>query len=203
MKKIGLTGGIGSGKSTVAKQLAAAGFPVVDADQLAREIVEPGQPALAELAEAFGEEILAADGSLNRAALAERAFASQEGTDTLNSITHPAIRALTDQRFAEAEAAGVEAVIYDMPLLVDLGLDKGMDLVVVVSASEDIRIQRLAASRGVDEADARRRMAAQIDEATRNAAADVVIDNNGGLDELGPQVDLLIEKISSWEPRPS
>lgn len=203
MKKIGLTGGIGSGKSTVAKQLAAAGFPVVDADQLAREIVEPGQPALAKLVEAFGEEILSADGSLNRAALAERAFATQEGTDTLNSITHPAIRALTDQRFAEAEADGVEAVIYDMPLLVDLGLDKGMDLVVVVSASEDIRIQRLAASRGVDEEDARRRMAAQIDEATRNAAADVVIDNNGGLDELGPQVDLLIEKISSREPRPS
>lgn len=203
MKKIGLTGGIGSGKSTVAKQLAAAGFPVVDADQLAREIVEPGQPALARLVEAFGDEILAVDGSLNRAALAERAFSSQEGTDTLNSITHPAIRALTDQRFAEAEEAGVEAVIYDMPLLVDLGLDKGMDFVVVVSASEDIRIQRLAASRGVDEADARRRMAAQIDEATRNAAADVVIDNNGGLDELGPQVDLLIEKISSWEPRPS
>lgn len=203
MKKIGLTGGIGSGKSTVAKQLAAAGFPVVDADQLAREIVEPGQPALARLVEAFGDEILAADGSLNRAALAERAFATQEGTDTLNSITHPAIRELTDRRFAEAEEAGVEAVIYDMPLLVDLGLDKGMDFVVVVSASEDIRIQRLAASRGVDEADARRRMAAQIDEATRNAAADVVIDNNGGLDELGPQVDLLIEKISSWEPRPS
>lgn len=194
MKKIGLTGGIGSGKSTVAKQLAAAGFPVVDADQLAREIVEPGQPALAQLVEAFGDEILDGD-ALNRGLLAQRAFATEAATEKLNSITHPAIRALTDQRFAEAEAAGAEAVIYDMPLLVDLGLDKGMDLTVVVSASEDIRVARLRDSRGIDEDDARRRMAAQIDEATRTAAADVVIDNNGGLDELGPQVDLLIERI--------
>lgn len=194
MKKIGLTGGIGSGKSTVAKLLATAGFLVVDADQLAREIVEPGQPVLAELAQAFGEDVVEG-GRLNRQLLAQRAFATQEQTDKLNAITHPAIRALTDRRFAEAAAAGEPAVIYDMPLLVDLGLHQGMDLTVVVSASADIRVRRLSSSRGVNEEDARRRMAAQIDEPTRNAAADIIIDNNGGLDDLVPQVDLLIEKI--------
>lgn len=195
MKRIGLTGGIGSGKSTVAALLAADGFVVVDADQLAREVVEPGQPALTRLAEEFGADVIRDDGSLARGLLAERAFASEERTQLLNAITHPAIRELTQQRFAEAAQAGEPAVVYDMPLLVDQGLHERMDLTVVVSATEENRIARLAQSRGIGEADARRRIAAQVDEETRRAAADVIIDNNGPLSDLPPQVEQLVEQI--------
>lgn len=195
MKKIGLTGGIGSGKSTVAKLLIGAGFPVVDADQLSREVVEPGQPALQRLAEEFGDDLITEDGTLNRGLLAERAFADKQSTELLNSITHPAIKQLTAERFAEAEAAGEQAVIYDQPLLVDLGLHEGMDLTVVVSTTEENRIARLASSRGIDEEDARRRIAAQVSEETRRAAADVVVDNNGELAALDDQVRQLADKI--------
>lgn len=192
MKLIGLTGGIGSGKSTVAKLLAEEGFTVVDADQIAREIVEPGQPALAELAEAFGEDILESDGSLNRGLLAERAFVSPEKTDLLNSITHPRINEETQRRFNAARDAGEAAVIYDMPLLVDKGLHKNMDLTIVVDVDVEKRIQRLVEFRGLDEADARRRVAAQIDDEVRLAAADIIIDNNGPLEALAPQVDRFV-----------
>lgn len=197
MKKIGLTGGIGSGKSTVARLLDDAGIPVVDADQLAREVVEPGQPALAELAEEFGDDLLNEDGSLNRGLLAERAFVDKQHTEKLNAITHPAIRKLTAQRFAEYEAAGAQAVIYDMPLLIDLGMHESMDLTVVVSTTEENRIQRLGAARGIKEADARNRIAAQVDEDTRRAAADVIIDNNGAEANLEPQVSDLADRIRS------
>lgn len=192
MKLIGLTGGIGSGKSTVAKLLAEEGFTVVDADQIAREIVETGQPALAELAEAFGEDILESDGSLNRGLLAERAFVSPEKTDLLNSITHPRINEETQRRFNAARDAGEAAVIYDMPLLVDKGLHKNMDLTIVVDVDVEKRIQRLVEFRGLDEADARRRVAAQIDDEVRLAAADIIIDNNGPLEALAPQVDRFV-----------
>ena len=124
MKLIGLTGGIGSGKSTVAQLLLHHGWELVDADQIARDIVEPGQPALAELADAFGEDILQADGSLDRGLLASRAFASREKTDLLNSITHPRIQEETQARFDSARRAGADFVVYDMPLLVDKGLHK-------------------------------------------------------------------------------
>ena len=195
MKKVGLTGGIGSGKSTVARMLGGAGFAVVDADQLARDIMEPGSPVLDEVAAEFGADLIGADGVLNRGELARRAFATTEDTQRLNAITHPAIRAESERRFAAAEAAGEQAVIYDMPLLVDLGLHKDMDLTVVVDVDKDERIRRLVAKRGLDEADARARMAQQIDDATRLAAADVVIDNNGPLEALEPQVAALIQKI--------
>ncbi|KQB86452.1 dephospho-CoA kinase [Corynebacterium lowii] len=194
MKKVGLTGGIGSGKSTVAALLEQQGLPVVDADQIARDIVEPGQPALAELAEAFGAEILNPDGSLNRAGLAGIAFATPESTELLNSIMHPRIEEETARRFAQAEAAGASAVIYDMPLLVDKGLHRGMDLTVVVDVPADLRVERLR-GRGMEPEDARRRIAAQIDDATRNAAADVLIDNSGSLAALESQVQELIERI--------
>lgn len=203
MIKVGLTGGIGSGKSTVAGMLAEHGIPVIDADLIAREIVEPGQPALRELAEAFGEEVLHADGSLNRAELAGRAFVDEEHTLLLNSITHPRIRAETERRFAAAEQDGAGSVIYDMPLLVDNGLHTGMDLTVVVDVDVETRIARLVSSRGLDEQDARRRIAAQIDDETRRAAADVIIDNNGGLDALAPQIELLMVRIRAAEAAPS
>ena len=195
MKKVGLTGGIGSGKSTVARMLGGAGFAVVDADQVARDIMEPSSPVLEEVAAAFGADLIGDDGVLDRGELARRAFATTEDTQRLNAITHPAIRAESERRFAAAEEAGEQAVIYDMPLLVDLGLNQDMDLTVVVDVDKEERIRRLVDKRGLDEADARARMAQQIDDATRLAAADVVIDNNGPLDALEPQVAALIKKI--------
>lgn len=195
MKKVGLTGGIGSGKSTVARMLANAGFPVVDADQIAREIMEPGSPVLERVAEEFGADILDDEGVLDRSELARRAFASKEATERLNAITHPAIRAESERRFAAAEKAGETAVIYDMPLLVDLGLHAGMNLTVVVDVDVEERVRRLVEKRGLDEADARARMGQQIDDATRLAAADVVIDNNGSLDALERQVAALVKRI--------
>lgn len=197
MKRIGLTGGIGSGKSTVAAMLADAGFAVVDADQIAREIMEPGSPVLDEVTEVFGADLIDADGALDRGELARRAFATKDETAKLNAITHPAIREESKRRFAEAEARGERACIYDMPLLVDLGLNNDMDLTVVVDVDVEERVRRLVEKRGLDEADARARIAQQIDDATRNAAADVLIDNNGALEDLEPQVAKLVETLNS------
>lgn len=195
MKLIGLTGGIGSGKSTVAQLLLSHGWVVVDADQIARDIVEPGQPALAELADAFGEDILQADGSLDRGLLASRAFASREQTDLLNSITHPRIQEETQARFAAARRAGADFVVYDMPLLIDKGLHKDMEATIVVDVDAEERVRRLVNYRGLDEGDARRRIAAQIPDDVRRAAADFIIDNNGAREELDAQVDGVVEKL--------
>lgn len=197
MKRIGLTGGIGSGKSTVAGLLQDAGLPLVDADAIARTIMEPGSPVLAEVAQEFGDDLIGPDGTLNRAELARRAFATEEATQRLNAITHPAIRAEAERQFTEHEAAGAQAAVYDMPLLVDLGLHNDMDLTVVVNVDVDERVRRLVSSRGLDEADARARIARQIDDATHLAAADVVIDNNGPVEALAPQVEKVLARIRS------
>lgn len=191
---IGLTGGIGSGKSTVASRLKALGARIVDADKIAREIVEPGEPALAELAEAF-DGVLNADGTLNRAELARQAFAAPEATEKLNSITHPRIRERTLERFAQARTDGVPVLVYDMPLLIENGEYKKMDHVLVVDAEDEIRIDRLVNSRGLDEEDARRRIAAQISREERLAAADSVVDNSGTRDQLLQQVDAFWEQV--------
>lgn len=197
MKKVGLTGGIGSGKSTVARMLADEGFPVVDADQIAREIMEPGSPVLAQVAEVFGEGLIDDTGALNRAELAKRAFSSTEQTEKLNALTHPAIRAESNRRFDEAEKAGARAVIYDMPLLVDLGLHHDMDMTVVVDVDVDERVRRLVDKRGLTEADARARIAQQVDDDTRRAAADIVVDNNGPLEALAAQVEKVVRMIDA------
>ena len=191
---IGLTGGIGSGKSTVASRLKTLGARIVDADKIAREIVEPGEPALAELAEAF-DGVLNADGALNRAELARQAFAAPDATEKLNSITHPRIRERTLERFAEARTDGVPVLVYDMPLLIENGEYKKMDHVLVVDAEDEIRIDRLVNSRGLDEDDARRRIAAQISREERLAAADSVVDNSGTRDQLLQQVDTFWEQV--------
>lgn len=191
MKRVGLTGGIGSGKSTVARMLAKKGAFVIDADQIAREIVAPGQPALEELAKEFGTEILQPDGTLNRAALAERAFATPEATARLNAITHPRIEQRTAQLFDEAQAQGYPFAVWDMPLLVDNGHHENMDFVIVVDVDPETRVRRLVKFRGLDEADARRRIAAQVPDHVRIAAADFVVDNNGDEQALTPQVDRL------------
>lgn len=195
MKIIGLTGGIGSGKSTVARSLQKHGFPIVDADLIAREIVEPGQPALAELTKEFGEDILNADGSLDRGLLASRAFTNKDTTQRLNNITHPRINQRTQELFDEARENGAEAVIYDMPLLIDKGLHKDMDATIVVHAAEHVRLERLTTKRGLDADDVRRRINAQIDDETRKQHADILLDNNGTEEDLTKQIAEAVDKI--------
>lgn len=188
MITIGLTGGIGSGKSTVSSRLAELGAFIVDADLVAREIVEPGQPALAELADAF-DGVLNPDGTLNRAELARQAFATPEATEKLNAITHPRIRARTEELFNQGRESGAQVLVYDMPLLIENGEVDKVDHVLVVDAPDELRIDRLVQHRGLDEDDARRRIAAQIDRVTRLNAADTVLDNSGTVEQLLEQVD--------------
>ena len=184
--RIGLTGGIGSGKSTVTALLAARGAVVIDADRIAREVVEPGTPGLAAVVEAFGEQVLRDDGSLDRPALAAIVFADAEARRRLDGIVHPLVRA----RAAELAAAapGDAVVVHDVPLLVETGQAGGYDLVLVVQADPGVRVRRLV-RRGLSEADARARMAAQADDEQRRAVADVVLDNSGTEAELAAQVD--------------
>lgn len=188
MRTIGLTGGIGSGKSTVSARLRELGATVVDADLIAREIVEPGQPALTELGEAFNG-VIRSDGTLDRAELARQAFSSEAGTATLNAITHPRIQERTLQQFEEAREAGAPVLVYDMPLLIENGQTDMVDTVLVVDAPDDLRVQRLVEQRGLDEEDVRRRIAAQIDRQTRLDAADTVLDNSGDVASLLEQID--------------
>lgn len=199
---------MGSGKSSAARRLRELGARIIDADAIAREIVEPGQPALAELAEEFGADILLADGTLNRSRLAHRAFVSEEATAKLNAITHPRIAARTQELFDEAGEKDI--VVHDMPLLIENDLAADCHIVVVVHAPVETRVSRLVESRGVQEADARRRIAAQIGDDERLAAADVVLDNSGTEAMLLRQVDDLyhlrlvpfLNGVRVMEPRP-
>lgn len=192
---LGLTGGIGSGKSTVARMLAERGCHIVDADALAREVVEPGEPALGELVERFGRDILRADGSLDRPGLARLAFADEAARGDLDRITHPRIAAKIAEavaRVAAEESPDEPAVVVvDHPLLVETGQAARFDAVVVVTADESERVRRLEA-RGMDREDALRRIAAQVSDAQRVDVATHVVANDAGLDELVPQVDALV-----------
>ena len=179
---VGLTGGIGAGKSTVARLLTGHGAIVLDADLAARAAVEPGTEGLAEVVEAFGPEVLRGDGSLDRAALASVVFADEERRTRLNAIVHPKVRAGMAER-AEAAPEG-SVVVQDIPLLVEGGLAPLFDFVVVVDADDDTRIARLVGDRGMAEPEARARIAAQAPRELRNAAADRLIDNSGGTEEL-------------------
>ncbi|WP_286683393.1 dephospho-CoA kinase [Corynebacterium sp. S1S1] len=192
MLKVGLTGGMGSGKSTVARRFAELGAVIIDADQIARDVVEPGEPALTELAEAFGEGILLDDGSLNRGELAKRAFVSAEKTELLNSITHPRIEQRTEEQF---NAAGDAIIVFDSPLLIEMGQSEAQDLVVVVHTPVEVRLDRLVESRGVDREDAKQRIAKQISDDKRLQCADVVMENSGTEEDLVRQVDRIWERI--------
>jgi dephospho-CoA kinase len=193
MLKVGLTGGIGSGKSEVSRRLSARGAVVIDADKIAREVVEPGTPGLARVVEAFGPEVLRDDGGLDRERLGSIVFADQERLATLNGIVHP----LVGERVAELqnEAPADAIVVYDVPLLVENDLTGLYDVVVVVDAADEIRLDRLVRVRGMTEADARARIAAQASRADRLKAADTVVVNEGSLDELDARVAELWDEL--------
>jgi len=194
MYLIGLTGGIASGKSVVAQRLAKHGGVHVDADALAREVVAPGTPGLAAIEAQFGRDVIAADGSLNRAALGAVIFTDPEKRTKLNEITHPAVWIQARKRFAAAAAADpTSVVIYDVPLLVEASGDRQMDfdLIVVVHASTETRIQRLIELRGMTREEAMHRLNSQASDAERLAIADVVIDSDGSIDATQQQADEL------------
>ena len=186
MLRVGLTGGIGAGKSEVSRRLAAQGAVVIDADLIAREVVEPGTDGLAEVVEAFGDEVLRPDGGLDRGRLGDLVFADPELRSKLNAIVHPRVA----RRMAELErAAGPGAiVVHDVPLIAENGRAGAYDVVVVVDAPPKIQAERLVRRRGMTREQARARMAAQASREQRLAIADIVIDNSGSLAELDRQV---------------
>lgn len=190
MLLVGLTGGIGSGKSEVTRRLAARGAVIVDADLIAREVVEPGSPGLARVVEAFGPQVLAADGSLDRDALAAVVFGDDDARRRLNGIVHPLVGARTLELIAAAGKADPHAVVVnDVPLLVESGLADRYQVVIVVAAEPQTQLQRLVEQRGMAEADARARIAAQAPLADKLAVADIVITNEGDLAELDRRVE--------------
>lgn len=190
MLLVGLTGGIASGKSVVAARLAEHGAVVVDADQIAREVVEPGTPALERIREEFGDAVISPDGSLDRAALGAIVFSDEGKRRILNAITHPAVLELSQRRFAEAGAADPDAVVvYDVPLLNEARSRAEFDVVVVVSAPEETRIDRMVALRGMSRAEAENRIRSQVADSERRAMADIIIESGGSLDETLAQAD--------------
>ena len=195
---IGLTGGIGAGKSTVAQLFEERGVPIVDADAIARDVVKPGKPALAELVEHFGDSILGAGGELNRGKLAEVAFADAESNEALNAIMHPAISAETAKRI-DALRGDHSVIVHDVPLLVEAGLAGNYDLTVLVDTPAQIRLQRLTELRGMDSEDAKKRIAAQATDEQRRAVCDVALDNSGDIEHLRAQFEQMWERFISRE----
>jgi dephospho-CoA kinase len=195
MKLVGLTGGIGSGKSTVSALLVARGAVLVDADAIVREVQQPGSAVLAAIAERFGAEVLGPDGSLDRAAVAQVVFADPDALKALNGIVHPAVRAEMDRRVAE-QADTDHVVVMDIPLLTE-NPRSGLAGVIVVDVPVETQVQRLVASRGFDEADARARIANQVSRDERLAVADFVVDNGGTPADLDGEIDRLWAWIES------
>ena len=190
---IGLTGGIGSGKSTVAKRLVELGATEIDADLLAREVVAPGTEGLEAVAGRFGEDLVNADGSLDRALLAQRAFSSEENRKALEAILHPMIQRLSRERISQATGL----VVYTIPLLVETDSTLPFDKIVTVSAPVEVRVERLVQSRGMTETEAKARIAAQASDAQREAIADFVINADCTMEELFAQVDRIHAEVSN------
>ncbi|MGO2140798.1 MAG: dephospho-CoA kinase [Leucobacter sp.] len=201
MQLIALTGGIASGKSTVGRRLEELGAVRIDADQLARDAVAAGSPGLSQVVSRFGVELLGADGELDRAALGERVFRDPEELAALNAIVHPEVRRLAAERIADAELADPGAiVVYEIPLFVESGAASAeggfaWDWVLVAEAPADTRIARMIELRGMEEGDARRRIANQASDAERRAVADVVIDTSGTEPDTLAQVDAFWRRI--------
>jgi dephospho-CoA kinase len=203
---VGLTGGIASGKSVVAARLAELGATIVDADRVAREVVEPGTPALARIAEEFGPGVIASDGSLDRPALGAIVFGDPTKLVVLNAITHPAVLTRSHELFDAAASANPDAiVVYDVPLLLEArGKGGEFEVVIVVEAEPEVRVRRMMELRGMSETDARARIASQASNADRRAIADHVIDANRSLDETLRQTDevwrMLRQRVSEGAP---
>ena len=198
---VGLTGGIGSGKSTVSAALAARGAVIVDADQVVRDVQLPGSPVLGKLAERFGAEVIAADGSLDRAALAGIAFADADALKDLNSIVHPAVGAEMNRQVMENVATD-NVVVMDIPLLTE-NPREGLQGKIVVDISVETQVERLVKYRGFDEVDARARIARQATREARLETADFVIDNSGEPDVLDAQIDRLWHWLQSLPQLPA
>ena len=190
----GLTGNIGSGKSTVGRMVAARGIPVVDADQVAREVVEPGRPALREIAARF-PGVLRSDGSLDRKALASRVFADPGEREALNAIVHPHIAGEVATRMAALAAGGEKIALYEAALIVENGLQHGLDGLIVVTVPPEVQIARLRLRDNMSEPEARARIASQLPSAEKVREATVVIDNAGSEAELGARIERLVERL--------
>lgn len=196
MPLIALTGGIASGKSTIARRLEEHGAVIVDADAIVRDVQAPGSPVLDLIAETFGSEVIAQDGSLDRPALGSRVFGDPAQLARLNAIVHPAVRDESQRRFTAAFADDPDAVVvYDVPLLVEARVDDPWDLIVVAHAPAAERLRRLIELRGMDETAARERIGAQVSDDKRLAIADVVIDTGGTLEHTVAQTDALWERL--------
>jgi dephospho-CoA kinase len=191
---IGLTGGIASGKSTVAKLLAERGADTIDADQVAREVVEFGSPGLAAVVATFGNDILTSEGQLDRERLGRIVFSDPAKRLTLESILHPLIKARTMELISESSA---DVVVYAVPLLVEASVDYPFDFIVTVEAGEKNQLERLVRSRGLTHAEARERLASQASRQQRESKADFVIDSSGTLEQLANQVDALWGEIKA------
>ena len=194
MLLVGLTGGIGAGKSTVATLLAERGAVVIDADSIVRELQRPGTDVFRAIVERFGTQVVAADGTLDRERLADIVFRNDDSRSALNAIVHPAVYAVMSERIA-AVKDDAKVVVLDIPLLAEAGGGGGMDAVVVVEADEEMRVARVVSERGLNPEDVRARMAAQASSEQREALADVVIRNNGAPEDLRAQVDDLWEQL--------
>lgn len=195
MRTVGLTGGIGSGKSTVSRLLAARGAVVVDADLVAREVVEPGTEGLRRVVEEFGEQVLQPDGTLDRAALGAVVFSDPQALQRLNAVVHPLVGARTAERLEQARASGADLVVHDVPLLVENGLEGLYEAVVVVAATPQTQRDRLVRLRGMSEREADQRIAAQAPLEDKLAVATHVVHNDGSEQELVAQVDRLWEEL--------
>lgn len=195
MRMVGLTGGIGAGKSAVAARLAALGAVIVDADRIAREVVAPGTEGLARVVETFGGGVLTADGTLDRAALARVVFADDAARQRLEEITHPLVRLRTAEIVAAAPPDAV--VVNDVPLLVEKGMAGLYEMVIIVFASLETRLERLARVRGMTREEALARIAKQATDEQRRAVADIAIDNDGSPEDLDRAVTAAWARITS------
>ena len=196
MLLVGLTGGIGSGKSTVARMLQERGAVIVDADELARAALEPGTKAFKHVLDLFGESILGPDGRIDRQALASEVFSDEEKRRALESITHPEVFRLLAET-VETLRDSDDVVVFDAPLIIETGFHEAVDVLLVVTAPVEQRIERVRRDRGMSEAEAAVRIAAQADPEARDAAADILINNDGGLEELDARVDELWADLST------
>lgn len=197
MKLVGLTGGIASGKSTVAKILKQLGAAIVDADQLSREVVAPGQDGWKEIAATFGSEVLQADHTLDRQKLRTIIFSNPDARKQLEAIIHPRVRALAEQRIGEHGAAGVELIVYEVPLLFEGKIHEWLRPVILVACDVEIQRQRLQQRDAIDAAAAQKIIDAQMSLAEKRRLADYVIENDGSLADLEAQVRAVVAKIKA------